>query len=86
MTQQTEKRNTPILLPDLGDVEDVRIVAWLAPIGGTVSEGEDLLEVETEKTTFVVPAPAGGVLRRIDAAEGTTTKRGEILGEIEADA
>jgi len=75
-----------IRLPDLGEVESVRVVGWLMSIGDAVAEGDDLLEVETEKTTFVVPAPTGGRLARIDVAEGATVDRGGTLGAIEPTA
>ncbi len=78
-----EKDALDIRLPDLGEVDEVRVVQWLRETGATVAEGEDLLEVETEKTTFVVPAPASGRLIEIAAFEGTAIQRGGILGRIE---
>ena len=78
-----EKNAFDVRLPDLGEVDEVRVVQWLRGIGSTVVEGEDLLEVETEKTTFVVPAPASGRLIEIAAAEGATIQRGGVLGRID---
>jgi len=78
-----EKNAFDVRLPDLGEVDEVRIVQWLRGIGSTVAEGEDLLEVETEKTTFVVPAPASGRLIEIAAVEGATIQRGGVLGRID---
>jgi 2-oxoglutarate dehydrogenase E2 component (dihydrolipoamide succinyltransferase) len=78
-----EKNAFDVRLPDLGEVDEVRVVQWLRGIGSTVAEGEDLLEVETEKTTFVVPAPASGRLIEIAAVEGATIQRGGVLGRID---
>jgi pyruvate/2-oxoglutarate dehydrogenase complex dihydrolipoamide acyltransferase (E2) component len=75
-----------IRLPDLGDIEEVRVVAWLADAGESVGEGDDLVEVETEKTTFVVPAPVAGRIEEIAAAVGATIERGGLLGRIERSA
>jgi len=75
-----------IRLPDLGDVGAVRVVAWLIEDGALMAEGDDLVEVETEKTTFVVPAPSAGRLAEIVAAEGATLERGGLLGRIEPPA
>jgi pyruvate/2-oxoglutarate dehydrogenase complex dihydrolipoamide acyltransferase (E2) component len=72
-----------VRLPDLGEVEEVRVVQWLREVGATVAADEDLLEVETEKTTFVVPAPAGGRLLEVVAVAGATVQRGGVLGRIE---
>ena len=72
-----------IQLPDLGEVAEVRVVQWLKPEGADVAEDDDLLEVETEKTTFVVPSPATGRLTEVVADEGSMVKRGGVLGRIQ---
>ena len=72
-----------VRLPDLGEVEEVTITSWLRAEGEHVAAGEDLLEVETEKTTFVVEAPAAGRLARILKQEGEKAERDELLAEID---
>ena len=79
------KERKDIHLPDLGEVEEVTVVGWLKRVGDLVSEGEDLLEVETEKTTFVVPAPASGRIERIAVGKGDKVRIGGLLGEIAID-
>lgn len=76
---------TQVLLPDLGEVESAVVVGWLRSVGEAVREGDDLVEVETEKTTFVVPAPATGRLTGALAEQGRRVTVGDRLGEIEAD-
>ncbi len=71
-----------VRLPDLGEVDEVTITAWLKAEGDAVTAGEDLLEVETEKTTFVVEAPTDGTLVRIVKREGDKAKQDELLAEI----
>ena len=78
------KERTAIRIPDLGEVDEVRVVAWLVASGSRVALDQDLLEVETEKTTFVIPSPAEGRLVHGTAVEGTAVCRGDIVGEIEA--
>jgi len=70
-------------LPDLGEIDRVTVVSWLANVGDTVNEGDDLVEVETEKTTFVVPAPHDGRLVRVAAEQGDEVFAGGLLGELE---
>ncbi len=72
-----------IRMPDLGDVSKAVVVQWLQPLDALVREGDDLLEIETEKTTFVVPSPATGRLAHIRAPETTAVAMGDILGEID---
>jgi pyruvate/2-oxoglutarate dehydrogenase complex dihydrolipoamide acyltransferase (E2) component len=42
------------------------------------------VEVETEKTTFVVAAPSSGILTEVRAPEGASVRVGEVLGILEA--
>lgn len=78
-----EPERITIEMPDLGDVSQTVVVQWLKPVDSHVSEGEDLVEVETDKTTFVIPAPATGRLTRINTPEMTMVSTGKALGEIE---
>ncbi len=59
------------------------IAQWLKDEGEAVSADEPIVEVETDKITVEVPAPAGGVLRKQTAGEGDTVGVGDIIGEIE---
>jgi len=77
-------KKTDVQLPDLGDIESAVVVAWLCLPGSLLKEGDDLVEVETEKTTFVVPAPSNGILTEVHAPAGASVRIGEILGILEA--
>ncbi|MEI6171748.1 MAG: lipoyl domain-containing protein [bacterium] len=77
-------KRTDVALPDLGDIESAVVVAWLCLPGSLLKEGDDLVEVETEKTTFIVPAPSNGILTEVRAPAGASVRIGEILGILEA--
>ena len=76
-------KKTDVQLPDLGDIESAVVVAWLCLPGSLLKEGDDLVEVETEKTTFVVPTPLSGVLTEVRAPAGASVRVGEVLGILE---
>jgi len=76
-------KKTDVQLPDLGDIESAVVVAWLCPPGSLLEEGDDLVEVETEKTTFIVPAPSSGILTEVRAPAGASVRVGEVLGILE---
>jgi 2-oxoglutarate dehydrogenase E2 component (dihydrolipoamide succinyltransferase) len=59
-----------------------QVQRWLKNIGETVAENEPLIEVETDKVTIEIPAPAGGVLREILKHEQEEIEPGELLGRI----
>lgn len=73
----------PVRLPDLGEADKVTIVEWFKSEGDIVRLGDELVEVETAKTTFVVEAQADGCLTRIHLREGETAERNDILAEVE---
>ena len=72
-----------VRLPDLGEVDDVVIVAWLKQEGDSVAVGEALVEVETEKTTFVVEAPESGRLACIVKRETEKACVNDLLARID---
>jgi pyruvate/2-oxoglutarate dehydrogenase complex dihydrolipoamide acyltransferase (E2) component len=74
-----------IRLPDLGDVDAVRVVQWLVEVGDRVNEGDELVEVETDKAIFVVEAERTGRLAEITASPDARVAVGGLLGRIEAD-
>ena len=63
-----------------------QVQRWLKNIGETVQENEPLIEVETDKVTIEIPAPAGGVLREILKHEQEEIEPGELLGMIQSGA
>lgn len=66
---------TPVVLPKLGLTQDEgTIVRWLRTEGSTVTKGEPLFEVLTDKATLEVEAPASGVLLKILVPEGATVQ------------
>ncbi len=69
-----------VILPQFGmGMQDAEIVRWLKQPGGTVTEGEPLVEIEAAKTTVEVPSPASGTLKEILAQpEDTVEVRAKI--------
>ena len=73
-----------VVLPEIGeDVNEAVVSFWHCDQGGKVDEGDDLIEMVTDKATFNVPAPASGILTEIMFKEGETVKVGETIAIIE---
>jgi 2-oxoglutarate dehydrogenase E2 component (dihydrolipoamide succinyltransferase) len=71
-------------VPSLGEsVTQATVGTWLKREGEAVALDEPVVEVESEKATVVVPAPAAGVLRRQIRKTGDAVRVGEAIGEIE---
>jgi 2-oxoglutarate dehydrogenase E2 component (dihydrolipoamide succinyltransferase) len=74
---------TEIRVPALGEsVTEATIGQWFKKAGEAVSADEPIVELETDKVTLEVPAPAGGVLESIEAEAGATVNVGALLGAI----
>ncbi|RST88253.1 2-oxoglutarate dehydrogenase complex dihydrolipoyllysine-residue succinyltransferase [Aquibium carbonis] len=74
---------TEIRVPTLGEsVSEATIGKWFKQPGDAVVQDEPLLELETDKVTLEVPAPAAGKLAEITAKEGETVGVGALLGMI----
>jgi 2-oxoglutarate dehydrogenase E2 component (dihydrolipoamide succinyltransferase) len=78
---------TDILVPTLGEsVSSATVARWLKQAGEPVAADEPLVELETDKVTVEVNAPAAGVLEAISAKEGAEVAVGSVLGSIAAGA
>lgn len=76
-----------IVVPSLGEsVSEATIAKWFKKVGDAVAQDEPLVELETDKVTMEVNAPAAGMLKEIKVAEGKTVEVGTLLGLIEVGA
>jgi 2-oxoglutarate dehydrogenase E2 component (dihydrolipoamide succinyltransferase) len=76
-----------IRVPTLGEsVTEATIGKWFKKPGDAVAVDEPLVELETDKVTIEVPAPAAGVLSDIAAKDGETVAVGALLGQIKEGA
>ncbi|WGD28898.1 2-oxoglutarate dehydrogenase complex dihydrolipoyllysine-residue succinyltransferase [Ancylobacter sp. WKF20] len=74
---------TEIRVPTLGEsVTEATIGKWFKKAGEAVAADEPIVELETDKVTIEVPAPAAGVLSEIVAKDGETVGVGALLGSI----
>jgi pyruvate dehydrogenase E2 component (dihydrolipoamide acetyltransferase) len=72
-----------VFLPKMSDhMESGRILRWLFKEGDAVERGQALLEIETDKATGELEAPASGILTGVRAAEGDSVPVGETLALI----
>src|SRR5579863_176447 len=72
-----------VILPALGMSQDTgKIVQWLKREGEQVVKGEPLLEIETDKATVEIEAPADGILAGVSAAAGADVPVGQVIATI----
>ena len=74
-----------VMVPTLGEsVAEATVASWFKKAGDSVTQDEMLCELETDKVSVEVPAPASGVLTEILAAEGATVEAGGKLAVMSA--
>jgi pyruvate dehydrogenase E2 component (dihydrolipoamide acetyltransferase) len=74
---------TNVILPALGMSQDTgQIVQWLKAKGDQVEQGEPIAEIQTDKATVELEAPASGTLARISAEVGDEVPVGQIIAVI----
>lgn len=76
---------TEVKLPELGDgIESGDILEIFVAVGDVIREGQDIVEMETDKATVAVPAAVGGKVTKILVGEGDTVPIGGTILEVEA--
>jgi len=70
-------------MPQLGEtVAEGKVTVWYKAVGDTVAAGDNLFEIETDKTSMEVPATTAGVLAEIRVAAGATVPVGSVVAVI----
>ena len=71
-------------LPELTEgVNEAVVSFWHFKEGSTIKDGDEIVEMATDKAAFNVPCKFSGVLKKIVAKEGDTVKVGETLAIVE---
>src|SRR5215216_6538453 len=72
-------------IPDVGEsVREVQIGRWLKREGDAVAQDENVVELETDKASMELPAPAAGVLAQILKQEGDMVAVGEVIAHLDS--
>lgn len=72
-----------LVVPDLGDFEDVEIIELLVAVGDSVAIEDPLVTIETDKASMDVPADAAGTIVALHVEVGSKVSTGSVVAEIE---
>jgi len=74
-----------VKLPPLGEdaPDEAEVSFWYVEEGEELEEGQDMVEMLTDKAAFTVPAPVSGTIKSIRAAEGDRVKVDGVLAIVE---
>ncbi len=71
-----------IVVPDLGDFENVEVIEVLVGAGDSVEREDGLVTVETDKASMDIPAPENGVIEKLTLSVGDTISSGDVIGQL----
>jgi 2-oxoglutarate dehydrogenase E2 component (dihydrolipoamide succinyltransferase) len=75
-----------IKVPQLSEsVTEATLLAWHKQVGEAVQEGENLIDIETDKVVLELPAPANGVLSKIVKGGGEKVASGEVIAMLDTE-
>lgn len=72
-------------VPDIGGAEGVDVIEVAVAVGDTVSEGDSIIVLETDKASMEIPAPKSGVVKSLSIKEGDTVSEGDLILELEVE-
>ena len=76
---------TSVIMPALELAQETgKVLRWMKAAGDTVKQGEPIVEIETDKVTVEIEAPASGILRDVTAQEGDVVPVGQTIAIIAA--
>jgi dihydrolipoamide dehydrogenase len=75
-----------ILVPDIGDYDDVPVIEVLVKVGDRIEKEQPLLVLESDKATMEVPADSAGTITSISVKVDDKVKKGTVIAEIELEA
>ncbi len=71
-----------IVVPDLGDFENVEVIEVLVSSGDTVEREDGLVTIETDKASLDIPSPENGVIDKLTIGVGDTVSTGDVIGQL----
>jgi pyruvate dehydrogenase E2 component (dihydrolipoamide acetyltransferase) len=75
-----------ILVPDVGEAEDVEVIEVLVLVGDSINADDSLVVLESDKASMEIPSPMAGVVKSIAVKEGDTVDEGSLILELDTAA
>jgi len=82
MTTQSDAKSVDIIVPDIGDSENVEIIEILVAVGDQVMLDDSLVTLESDKASMEIPASSSGVIESITVKVGDTLSSGDVIGKM----
>ena len=80
--EQISGASQVVLVPDTGSADGVTVIEISVSVGDSVSEGDTLIVLESDKASMEIPAPASGVVEALKVSEGQQVVQGDPICEV----
>jgi pyruvate dehydrogenase E2 component (dihydrolipoamide acetyltransferase) len=74
-----------IIIPDLGDFDEVEVIELLVAVGDSVAREDGLITVETDKAAMDIPSSENGVVESLSVAIGDMVSSGAVIGKLKVE-
>ena len=71
-------------MPDTGNADGVTVIEVSIGVGDTVSEGDTLIVLESDKASMEIPSPVSGKVLALSVKEGDSVAQGDLIADVEA--
>jgi len=82
MSESETKSLLDIVIPDIGDSENVEVIELLVAIGDNISVDDSLMTLESDKASMEIPATHAGVVESLTVSIGDTVNAGDVIGQL----
>ena len=73
-----------LLVPDIGDFDEVEVIEVLVSVGDSVEQNQDIITLESDKAAMEIPASQAGIIKELKISVGDKVKEGSVIAMIEA--
>ena len=84
VSTEVESAIVPVVVPDIGDFDEVEIIEILVNIGDQIDEEDSIITLESDKASMEIPSPASGVVTDIKVSLGDKVGLGDLILELES--
>ena len=79
-----ESSIVPVVVPDIGDFDEVEIIEILVNVGDQIAEEDSIITLESDKASMEIPSPISGTVTDIKVSLGDKVGLGDLILELES--
>ena len=81
---EVESNIVPVVVPDIGDFDEVEIIEILVNVGDQIAEEDSIITLESDKASMEIPSPTSGTVTNIKVSLGDKVGLGDLILELES--